>query len=85
MAEKKYKVAEGVALTAKGVMFKAGDSIPAEVLTDDNTKALLAAKKIVEDKGDSAKSDGKKAAEEEAKKADDSKKTDDGKKAEGGK
>lgn len=72
MAEKKYKVAEGVALTAKGVMFKAGDAIPAEVLTDDNTKALLAAKKIVEDKeaAASAKSDEKKSDE---KKADDKK------------
>lgn len=72
MAEKKYKVAEDVALTAKGVMFKAGDAIPAEVLTDDNTKALLAAKKIVEDKeaATSAKSDEKKSDD---KKADDKK------------
>ena len=65
MAEKKYKVADGVALTAKGVMFKAGDALPADVLTDDTIKTLVAAKKIVEDKGESKseekKSDDKKS------------------------
>lgn len=52
MAEKKYKVAEGVALTAKGVIFRAGDEVPADVLTDESARALLAAKKIVADKGE---------------------------------
>lgn len=65
MAEKKYKVAGGVALTAKGVMFKAGDSLPADVLTDDTIKTLVAAKKIVEDKnaGKDEDKEAKKAAQ----------------------
>lgn len=75
MAEKKYKVCEGVALTAKGVMFKAGDEIPADVLTDETIKTLVAAKKIAEDKGE--KADDKKA---DGKKADDGKKPDEEKK-----
>ena len=61
---KKYKVAEGVALTAKGVIYKEGAVVPDELLNDDNTKTLLAAKKIVEFKGEAeSNADDKKAAE----------------------
>lgn len=67
MAEKKYKVSKGVCLTAKGVMYKEGDEIPGELLTDESVKALLAKKKIEASQG-SAASDGKtdKAAEKKA-------------------
>lgn len=65
MADKKYKVSKGVCLTAKGVMYKEGDEIPGELLTDESVKALLAKKKIEASQG-SAASDGKtdKVAEE---------------------
>ena len=67
MADKKYKVSKGVCLTAKGVMYKEGDEIPGELLTDESVKALLAKKKIEASQG-SAASDGKtdKVAEKKA-------------------
>ena len=76
MAEKKYKVSKGVCLTAKGVMYKEGDEIPGDLLTDESVKALLAKKKIEASQGSTAsdsKTDkvaenAKKAAEAEAKK-----------------
>lgn len=57
MADKKYKVADGVALTVKGVVLGAGEAIPqtdagVNVLDADTIKTLVAAKKIVEDKGE---------------------------------
>lgn len=58
MANKKYKVSKGVCLTAKGVMYKEGDEIPGDLLTDESVKALLAKKKIEALQG-SAASDGK--------------------------
>lgn len=88
MADKKYKVSKGVCLTAKGVMYKEGDEIPGDLLTDESVKALLAKKKIEASSGTSAASDSKtdkasekkaaeaeakKKAEEEAKKADEKK------------
>lgn len=67
MADKKYKVSKGVCLTAKGVMYKEGDEIPGDLLTDESVKALLAKKKIEASQG-SAVSDGKtdKVAEKKA-------------------
>lgn len=67
MADKKYKVSKGVCLTAKGIMYKEGDEIPGELLTDESVKALLAKKKIEASQG-SAASDGKtdKASEKKA-------------------
>lgn len=68
MADKKYKVSKGVCLTAKGVMYKEGDEIPGELLTDESVKALLAKKKIESSTGSSPASDSKtdKAAKEKA-------------------
>ena len=67
MAGKKYKVSKGVCLTAKGIMYKEGDEIPGELLTDESVKALLAKKKIEALQG-SAASDSKtdKVAEKKA-------------------
>jgi len=67
MADKKYKVSKGVCLTAKGIMYKEGDEIPGELLTDESVKALLAKKKIEASQG-SAASDSKtdKVAEKKA-------------------
>lgn len=66
MANKKYKVCDGVALTVKGVVLGAGEAIPENALETDVIKTLVSANKIVEDAGkpagDSAKSDdGKKS------------------------
>ena len=63
MAEKKYKVADGSAVIVKGVVLKAGEAIPSGAIGEDSLKKLVAAKKIVEDKGETAKADDKKAAE----------------------
>ena len=71
----KYKVADGVTLTAKGVIYKAGDVLPEDILSDESAKKqLLAAKKIVSDKdkgeakAESKKDEGKKAEKPEAEK-----------------
>ena len=69
MADKKYKVSKGVCLTAKGVMYKEGDEIPGDLLTDESVKALLAKKKIEASEKKAAEAEAKKKAEEEAKKA----------------
>lgn len=69
MADKKYKVADGVALTVKGVVLGAGEAIPENTLEDSTIQTLVKAKKIVEDKGET-KSEDKKADD---KKADDKK------------
>lgn len=68
MADKKYKVSKGVCLTAKGVMYKEGDEIPGDLLTDESVKALLSKKKIEASSGTSAASDSKtdKASEKKA-------------------
>lgn len=63
MAEKKYKVADGCAVIVKGVVLKAGEAIPSGAIGEDSLKKLVAAKKIVEDKGETAKADEKKSAE----------------------
>lgn len=65
---KKYVVAEGVALTAKGIIYKPGEEIPEGVLSQESIQKLSAAKKIVEEKDGAqpAKAEPKK---EEAKKA----------------
>ena len=47
---KKYVVAKGVALTAKGIIYKPGEEIPEGVLTEESIQRLSAAKKIVEEK-----------------------------------
>lgn len=77
MADKKYKVSKGVCLTAKGIMYKEGDEIPGELLTDESVKALLAKKKIEASSGTASASDSKadKASEKKAdeKKADEKK------------
>ena len=68
MADKKYKVSKGVCLTAKGVMYKEGDEIPGELLTDESVKALLSKKKIEASSGTASASDIKadKASEKKA-------------------
>lgn len=68
MADKKYKVSKGVCLTAKGVMYKEGDEIPGDLLTDKSVKVLLSKKKIEASSGKSAVSDSKtdKVAEKKA-------------------
>lgn len=68
MADKKYKVSKGVCLTAKGVMYKEGDEIPGELLTDESVKALLSKKKIEASSGTASASDSKtdKVAEKKA-------------------
>ena len=48
MAEKKYKVAKDVALTAKGVIYKPGDVLPEDLLDKKQQETLAKAKKIVE-------------------------------------
>ena len=48
MAEKKYKVAKDVALTAKGVIYKPGDVLPEDLLDKKQQETLDKAKKIVE-------------------------------------
>ena len=48
MAEKKYKVAKDVALTAKGVIYKPGDVLPEDLLDKKQQETLVKAKKIVE-------------------------------------
>ena len=48
MAEKKYKVAKDVALTAKGVIYKPGDVLPEDLLDKKQQETLTKAKKIVE-------------------------------------
>lgn len=48
MAEKKYKVAKDVALTAKGVIYKSGDVLPEDLLDKKQKETLAKAKKIVE-------------------------------------
>lgn len=48
MAEKKYKVAKDVALTAKGVIYKPGDVLPKDLLDKKQQETLAKAKKIVE-------------------------------------
>ena len=47
---KKYVVAEGVALTAKGIIYKPGEEIPEGILSQESIQKLSAAKKIVEGK-----------------------------------
>lgn len=47
---KKYVVAEGVALTAKGIIYKPGEEIPEGVLSQESIQKLSAAKKIIEGK-----------------------------------
>lgn len=69
MAEKKYKVAENNSVLVKGVVLKSGEAIPAGAVSAEAIKQLVAAKLIVEDKGDSSADEAKKKAEEEAKKA----------------
>ena len=49
--DEKYKVAEGVSLTAKGIIYKPGAEIPADVLPEGRVAVLLKAKKIVEANG----------------------------------
>ena len=66
MAEKKYKVADGSAVIVKGVVLKAGAAIPSGAIGEDSLKKLVAAKKIVEDKGETAKKDEKKPDEKKA-------------------
>ena len=66
MAEKKYKVADGSAVIVKGVVLKAGEAIPSGAIGEDSLKKLVAAKKIVEDKGETAKADEKKPDEKKA-------------------
>ena len=68
MADKKYKVSKGVCLTAKGVMYKEGDEIPGDLLTDESVKALLSMKKIEASSGTASASDSKtdKASEKKA-------------------
>lgn len=73
MAEKKYKVAKDVALTAKGVIYKPGDELPEGILTKEQQETLLKAKKIVE------------ATAEEKKTDDEGKASDSGKDGKGGK
>lgn len=68
MAEKKYKVADNNSVVVKGVVLKSGEAIPAGAVSAEAIKQLVAAKLIVEDKGESA-DEAKKKAEEEAKKA----------------
>lgn len=70
MADKKYKVADGVALTVKGVVLGAGEAIPENALEDSTIQTLVKAKKIVEDKGDASTGSASKSDE---KKADDKK------------
>lgn len=48
MAEKKYKVAKDVALTAKGVIYKPGDVLPEDLLDKKQQETLAKAKKIME-------------------------------------
>lgn len=66
MAEKKYKVADGSAVIVKGVVLKAGEAIPAGSIGEDSLKKLVAAKKIFEDKGETAKTDEKKPDEKKS-------------------
>lgn len=66
MAEKKYKVAKDVALTAKGVIYKPGDVLPEDLLDKKQQETLAKAKKIVE------------VTAEDEKKADDAAKDDAG-------
>lgn len=66
MAEKKYKVADGCAVIVKGVVLKAGEAIPSGAIGEDSLKKLIAAKKIVEDKGEAAKADEKKPDEKKS-------------------
>ena len=40
MAEKKYKVAKDVALTAKGVIYKPGDVLPEDLLDKKQQETL---------------------------------------------
>jgi len=72
MAEKKYKVAKDVALTAKGVIYKPGDVLPEDLLDKKQQETLAKAKKIVEVTAE----DEKKAKDE--KKAEDAAKDDAG-------
>ena len=72
MAEKKYKVAKDVALTAKGVIYKPGDVLPEDLLDKKQQETLAKAKKIVEvtaedeKKADDAKDDaGDKKSEDD--------------------
>lgn len=62
MAEKKYKVAKDVALTAKGVIYKPGDVLPEDLLDKKQQETLAKAKKIVE-----VTAEDKKKAEDAAK------------------
>ena len=78
MAEKKYKVAKDVALTAKGVIYKPGDELPEGILTKEQQETLLKAKKIVEATAEEKKADS------DDKKADEGKASDSGKDGKGG-
>ena len=62
---KKYVVAEGVALTTKGIIYKPGEEIPEGVLSQESIQKLSAAKKIVEGK-DGAQSEKTKAEKTKA-------------------
>ena len=79
---KKYKITKGNSLVAKGIILNEGERIPKGLLDEDNTKKLLAAKKIEEDNSkEDAEDEAKKKAEDEAKK----KAEDEAKKNEGNK
>lgn len=68
----KYMVAEGVSLTAKGIIYKPGDEIPEGVLSEESIQKLSAAKKIVggkEKEKETAQPVKAKAKKEEAEKA----------------
>ena len=85
MAEKKYKVAKDVALTAKGVIYKPGDELPEDILTKEQQETLLKAKKIVEATAEEKKADDEAKADSDDKKADEGKASDSGKDGKGGK
>lgn len=74
MAEKKYKVAKDVALTAKGVIYKPGDVLPEDLLDKKQQETLAKAKKIVE-----VTAEDEKKAEDAAKDDAGDKKPEDGK------
>lgn len=62
--DKKFVVAEGRAVTAKGVVFGPGELLPADALSAESVQTLLKSKVIVE-----AGSEAKAAAPVEEKKA----------------
>lgn len=81
MAEKKYKVAKDVALTAKGVIYKSGDVLPEDLLDKKQKETLTKAKKIVEVTAEDEKKDDDAAKNDDGgKKSDDATKNDDGSK-----